>query len=177
VVRTARDTQAIAPAIREAIQAVHPQLFVGISTVGEAMNRNIAKERMVAAISAFFGLLGLLLACIGIFGVASSTVAQRTKELGIRIALGAGGRSVIRESLRETLVVVAGGLAGGAVAAFVAVRLTASVIADLLFGLTATDVTNLVAAIGVMVVVALAACTLPALRATRIDPLACIRDE
>jgi ABC-type lipoprotein release transport system permease subunit len=65
----------------------------------------------------------------------------------------------------------------GAVAAFVAVRLTASVIADLLFGLTPTDATNLVAAVGVMVVVALTACTLPALRATRIDPLACIREE
>jgi len=177
VVRTARDTQAIAPAIREAIQTVHPQLFVGLSTVGEAMNRNIAKERMVAAISAFFGLLGLSLACMGIFGVASSNVAQRTRELGIRRALGAGGWSIIRESLRETLVVVAVGLAGGAVAAFVAVRLAASVIADLLFGLTATDVNNLVSAIGVMVVVALAACTLPALRATRIDPLAVIRDE
>ena len=177
VVRTARDTQAIAPAIREAVQAVHPQLFVGISSVGEAMNRNIAKERMVAAISGFFGLLGLSLACMGIFGVASSAVAQRTKELGIRIALGAGSWSVIRESLRETLVVVAVGLAGGALAAFVAVRLTASLIADLLFGLRPTDATNLVAAIGVMVVVALTACLLPAHRATRIDPLACIRDE
>ncbi|HYN09073.1 MAG TPA: FtsX-like permease family protein [Vicinamibacterales bacterium] len=169
--------QAIASAIREAVQAVHPQLLVGISTVGEAMNRNIAKERMVAAISAFFGVLGLSLACMGIFGVASSNVAQRTRELGIRRALGAGGRSVIRESLRETLVIVAVGLAGGAVAAVIAVRLSASVIADLLFGLTATDTANLVAAIVVMVVVALAACTLPALRATRIDPLAVIRDE
>ena len=107
VVRTARDTKAIAPAIREAIQIVNPQLFVGIDTVGEVMNRNIAKERMVAAISGFFGLLGLSLACMGIFGVASNAVAQRTRELGIRRALGAGGWSVIRESLRETLVVVA----------------------------------------------------------------------
>lgn len=150
VVRTARDTPAIAPAIREAVQAVHPQLLVGLNTVGEAMNKNIAKERMVAAISGFFGLLGLALACIGIFGVASSTVAQRAGELGIRRALGAGGWSVIRESLRETLVVVAVGLVGGAVAAYVAVRLAASVIADLLFGLTATDAANLVASIVVM---------------------------
>ena len=177
VVRAAADTQVIAPAIRDAVQAVNPQLFSGISTVGEAMNRNIAKERMVAAISGFFGLLGLALACMGIFGVASSNVAQRTRELGIRRALGAGTWSVIRESLRDTLVVVGVGLATGAVAAYMAVRLTASVIADLLFGLTATDTANLVAAIALMVVVALAACAMPARRATRIDPLAVIRDE
>jgi predicted permease len=177
VVRTARDTKSMAPAIREAIQAVNPRLLLGIDTVGEVMNRNIAKERMVAAISGFFGLLGLSLACMGIFGVASNAVAQRTRELGIRRALGAGRWAVIRESLRETLVVVAVGLAGGAVAAFVIVRLTASVIADLLFGLTATDAANLLAAVGVMAAVAIVACVWPAHRATRIDPLAIIRDE
>ena len=103
--RTARDTQAIAPAIREAVQAVHPQLFVEIGSVGEAMNRNIAKERMVAAISGFFGLLGLALACMGIFGVASSAVAQRTKNWASHRARR-GSWSVIRESC-DTLVVVA----------------------------------------------------------------------
>ena len=177
VVRTTQGSDPIAPAIREAIQAVHPRLFVGISTVGEAMNRNIAKERMVAAISAFFGVLGLSLACIGIFGVASSSVAQRAKELGLRRALGAGHGSVIWEALRETLMVVAVGLAVGAIASFIAVRVSASVIADLLFGLTATDAMNLAAAILVMVTVALTACMVPALRATRIDPLAVIRHE
>ena len=177
VVRTARDTKLMVPTIRDAIQTVNPRLLLGIDTVGDVMNKNIAKERMVAAISGFFGLLGLSLACMGVFGVASNAVAQRTRELGIRRALGAGRWAVIRESLRETLVVVAVGLAGGAVAAFIIVRLTASVIADLLFGLTATDTANLVAATAVMVVVALAACTVPALRATRIDPVAVIRDE
>jgi hypothetical protein len=177
VVRAGSTSESIAASIRDVVLGVHPQLFVGISTVGEVMSRNIAKERMVAAVSAFFGLLGLSLACMGIFGVASTAVAQRTKELSIRKALGAGSWSVIRESLRETLVVVAVGLAAGAVAAFVAVRVSASVIADLLFGLTATDAANLAAAIGVMVVVALAACALPAIRAARIDPLVGIREE
>jgi ABC-type antimicrobial peptide transport system permease subunit len=79
--------------------------------------------------------------------------------------------------LRETLAVVAIGLVAGAALAFVAVRLAASVIADLLYGLSATDTANFVLAIGVMLMAALVACTLPALRATRIDPLSVIRDE
>jgi predicted permease len=177
VARTTGQSPAATTAIREAIQGVHPRLVVEIATIGEAMNRNIARERMVAAISGFFGVLGLVLASVGIFGVASSSVAQRTREFAIRRALGAGGCSVIWTSVRETLVVFGIGLAGGTVAAFVAVRLAASVIGDLLFGLSATDPTNLIAAVGVMLSAALMACTVPALRATRIDPLAVLRDE
>jgi predicted permease len=177
VARTAGEAETVTSAIREVIQTIHPRLLAGVNTVGDAMNRNIARERMVAAISGFFGILGLTLAAIGIFGVASSTVVQRRKELGIRRALGAGGWAVVRESLRETLAVVAIGLVAGAALAFVAVRLAASVIADLLYGLSATDTANFVLAIGVMLMAALVACTLPALRATRIDPLSVIRDE
>jgi putative ABC transport system permease protein len=132
---------------------------------------------MVAATSAFFSLLGLLLVSIGIFGVASHTVAHRTNELGIRMALGAGRWSVIRESLQDTLVVFGAGLIGGVVVAVVAVRLTASAISDLLFGLTASDAANIAGSALLMVAVALAACVLPARRATRIDPLAAIRHE
>ena len=176
-VRTAGDPATMASAIREAVQSVNPKLFVGIMTMREEIDRAIARERMVAAISAFFSLLGLLLASIGIFGVASYAVAQRTKELAIRRALGAGRWSVIRESLRETSFVFVLGLATGTMAAVILVRLTASVIADLLFGLTATDAANIAGAVAVMVAVALAACLLPAHRATRIDPLAGIREE
>ena len=164
-------------AIREAIQRINPKLLVGIRTMHEDIERDIAKERMVAALSAFFSFLGLLLASIGIFGVASYAVAQRTKELAIRRALGADRWSVIRESLRETMVVFGLGLALGTLAAIAAVRVTASLIADLLFGLTATDAGNIAAAVTVMVTLALAACVLPAHRATTIDPLAGLRDE
>jgi predicted permease len=177
VVRTARDTQETAAALREVIQGVHPRLFVRIDTVGEAMNRNIAKERIVAAISAFFGLIGLLLVSIGIFGVASSAVAQRTNELGIRMALGADRWSVVRESLRDTMTVVCAGLVAGIAVAMVVVRVTASFIANLLFGLTATDTASMVWAVLLMVAVSVAACILPARRATRIDPLTAIRHE
>lgn len=152
-------------------------MFLGITTLSEASNQSIAKERMVAVVSGFFGLLGLSLACMGIFGVAAGSVTHRTKELGIRRALGASGKSVIWACLRETLVVLMVGLIIGAVCAAALVRVSASVVNDLLFGITATDITNLIAAIALMVVVALAACTLPALRATRIDPLAVLKEE
>jgi putative ABC transport system permease protein len=176
-VRTAGDAAAIAGAVREEVQRVHPRLLVDIRTMRQEIDRNIAKERMVAATSAFFSLLGLLLVSIGIFGVASYTVAQRTNELGIRTALGASRWSVIRESLRDTMQVFAAGLAAGIIAAIAAVRLTASLISDLLFGLTAADVANMVAAVLLLAAVALAACILPARRATRIDVLTAIRDE
>ena len=176
-VRTTGDTTAIARAVREEIQRLNPRLLVDIRTMHQEIDRSIAKERMVAATSAFFGLLGLLLVSIGIFGVASFTVAQRTSELGIRMALGATPWSVVRESLRDTIVVVGAGLAAGLVAAMAAVRLTASFVSDLLFGLTPTDATNIVGAMLLMVGVALAACILPARRATRIDPLAAIRHD
>ena len=131
----------------------------------------------MAATSAVFGLLGLMLVLIGLFGVASYTVAQRTNELGIRMALGADRRSVIRESLRDTIIVFCAGLAAGIIVAIAAVRVTASFISDLLFGLTATDAANMVGAVLLMVAVAPAACIVPARRATRIDPLAAIRHE
>jgi predicted permease len=176
-VRTVGDPGPIAAAIRTEIRRIHPRLFVDIRTMREEIDRDIARERMVATTSGFFSVLGLLLASIGIFGVASYTVAQRTTELGIRMALGAGRWTVVRESLRDTMWVFCAGLTGGLIAAIAAVRVTGSVIADLLFGLTATDVLNIAAAVILMTLVALAACILPARRATRIDPLTAIRCE
>ena len=176
-VRTSGDAEAIARAVREEVRRVNPRLLIDVRTMRRHMNESVVKERMVAAASAFFSLLGLLLASIGVFGVASYTVAQRTNELGIRMALGASQWSVIRESLRETMIVFGAGLVAGIVAAIAAVRLTSTFVSDLLFGLTATDTTNMIGAVLLMVVVALAACILPARRATRIDPLTAIREE
>ncbi len=174
-VRAAGDPEAIVPAIREELRRMNPRLLVDIRTMRQEIDRDIARERMVAAISGFFSVLGLLLASIGIFGVASYSVAQRTPELGIRMALGAGRWSLVRESMGDTVRVFGIGLIAGIVAAIAAVRLASSFMSDLLFGLTATDAANLAGAVAVMVAVALAACVLPARRATRIDPLIAIR--
>jgi ABC-type antimicrobial peptide transport system permease subunit len=121
--------------------------------------------------------LGLALAGIGLFGVASFTVAQRTSELGIRIALGAETWDVIRESLRDTAVVFGFGLVAGGAASFVCARVAASMISGLLFGLQATDWANIAGAGLLMIVVAITACLIPAMRAARVDPLQAIRYE
>jgi predicted permease len=175
-VRTSGDPR-VEVAIRKVVADVNPRLLTGMSTLAESSGRSIAKERMVASISGFFGVLGLVLAAIGIFGIASNAVTQRTKELGIRRALGAGRWMLVRDSLRETLVVIGLGLTVGAAAAFVGVRVTSTQVADLLFEITTTNALNLMAAVALMVVVGLAACVLPALRATRVDPLLAIRAD
>ena len=177
LVRTAGDSPATIAAIGAAVRAVNPRLFLEIRTLRQEMERELARERMVAATSTFFSLLGLLLAMIGIFGVASYTVAQRTNELGIRMALGAGRGRVVVESLRETMLVFAAGLAVGIVAATIVVRVAASMISELLFGLTPTDGLTIVGAGIAMIAVAALACVLPARHATRIDPLAAIRHD
>ena len=177
LVRTATDSPSTIAAIRDAVRAVNPRLYLETRTLRQEMERDLARERMVAATSTFFSLLGLLLAMIGIFGVASYAVAQRTTELGIRMALGAGRGRVVFESLRETMLVFVTGLAVVIVAAIIAVRVAASLISELLFGLTPTDAFTIVVAGVAMVAVAALACVLPARHATRIDPLAAIRHE
>ena len=174
-VRTSADPQVVAAAIRQTIRRIHPRLLIEVNTMQAEIERQIATERMVASVSAFFSLLGVVLAAIGIFGVASYTVAQRTNELGLRMALGAGRGRVIVESLRDTMLVFTLGLGAGVLAAVLAVRVAAGTIAGLLFGVTPGDTLTIAAAAAAMVVVAAAACAIPAKRATGIDPLAAIR--
>ena len=107
---------------------------------------------MVATTGALFGLLGLVLAGMGLFGIAAFAVARRTSELGLRIALGAGRWDVIRESLRETTRVVAFGLVAGVVTALVMTRWLGSLISGLLFGLSPADWTTVVIAALLLVV-------------------------
>ena len=159
------------------MQRVNPQLFVAVRTADDARARSISRERMVAATSGFFGLVGLALAGIGLFGVAASAVAHRTSELGLRLALGATRWNVVREALRGTARVFAGGLAAGIAAVAIASRLIAHLVADLLVGLEATDWMVVAAATLALLLVAILAAVLPALRAGRVDPLTAIRSE
>jgi putative ABC transport system permease protein len=145
--------------------------------VDDVVNRSIARERLLSMTSGFFGVLGLALSGIGLFGVAAFAVVRRTSELGLRMALGATPWKVVRESLRETMHVFGWGLAAGFAASLVATRLTGHFISGLLFGLRPTDWANLAGAVSLMVLIAVAACVVPALKASRIDPLTAIRFE
>jgi ABC-type antimicrobial peptide transport system permease subunit len=136
-------------------------------------SRARSRERLVAALSSGFGLLALLLVCVGLYGIMSQTVSQRTSELGLRIVLGATPGSVRWSVLREAFIVVLAGLALGVPAALGTARL----LTNLLYDLSPMDPLTLVATTGAMVVIVLVAAYLPARRASSVDPIEALRSE
>jgi predicted permease len=148
-------------------------LLTHIATLNEQIDQSLVQERLVATLSLFFGLLALLLACIGLYGVMSYDVARRTYELGVRMALGAQRSDVIGMVLRESMLLVVIGALIGLGAALAATRL----ISSLLYGLSPTDPLTIGLAALLMLAVAALACYLPARRASQVDPMAALRME
>jgi putative ABC transport system permease protein len=142
-------------------------------TLAYVTDRALLKERMTAALATFFGGLALLLGAIGLYGLMSYDVAQRRREIGIRMALGARPSAVLLTVLRDGIAVTLAGIAAGLAGALISSRLVAS----LLFGVTAHDPATFIGAPAVLIAVALAACLLPARRASRIDPIVALRAE
>jgi predicted permease len=177
LVRTSVDPRSIVRPLQQAVNEVVPGVLVSVRTVDEVIQRSIARERLVAAASGLFAILGVALAGVGLFGIASYSISRRTSELGLRMALGATRWHVLRESLRDTTIVFGVGVIVGTLAAVAATRLAGSLIAGLLFGLEPTDWPTIAVVVVVMIAAALAACLVPALRATRIDPLEALRYE
>ena len=177
-VRTSRNPLALVPAVRSAVASIdrHIPLF-GIQTETQQIDDALLQERLFAKLTGFFGLVALLLACVGLYGILSYAVAHRTPEIGIRMALGAQRTDVLRIVMRETLVLVFVGVAIGIPASLASTRYASSVISDLLFGLKATDVPSMALSTVVLIVVALFAGFLPARRAMRVDPLLALRYE
>jgi predicted permease len=163
-----------AGAVRDVVHQLDPNLpIVKISTQADEIERRLAMERLFAQAYAIFGGVALLLASVGLFGLMSYNVARRTAEMGIRMALGAQRIDVLRMVMRESLLLVAAGVVAGLAIAFGAGRL----LATLLFGLAPHDLSTLMAAIAVMVVVSAVAAYLPARRASRVDPIVALRYE
>jgi len=172
--RTRLDPQTLAPALREVVRTVDPeQPIYRVRTMEEELAREIAPRRFSAALLGSFAALALLLAGTGLYALIAYLVAQRTRELGIRIALGAGRGAVLRLVLREGLILVLAGVAFGLAGAFALTR----VVASQLFGVTTTDPATFVVVPLALVVVALLASWLPARRAARVDPMVALRAE
>jgi predicted permease len=173
-VRTAGSPLAVAGSLRKAIRAIDPRMRIGeITTFSERIDRKLSREYLVADISGFFSGLTLLLVSIGIYGTLAYAVAQRTNEIGIRMALGAQPASILAMVLQDILRVLAAGLGAGVVAVWACGRLVAS----LLFGLKPTDLATIALSVLALIAIALAAGYVPARRASRIDPLSALRFE
>ncbi len=163
----------VAAAQREVAQLDPQATIFDIKTLAQRLDDSIWPQRTLTTLTAIFGLLALALAAAGLYGVLSYSVAQRTHEIGIRMALGAQRRDVLKLIVRQGMFLVSMGIGFGIVAAFGVARLMAS----LLFGVSATDPLTLAGAALVLTVVAWLACYLPARRATKVDPMIALRSE
>jgi predicted permease len=176
-VRTGGDPGSFVAGIREAMHEVDNNLpLTNIRTQIEQADKTMAMERTLAKLFTLFGLIAQQLAAIGLYGVMAYGVAQRTKEIGIRMALGANRASVLRMILRQGMTLTVIGVGVGLAAAYVLTRYLES-LTDMLFGVEARDPWTFVAIGVLLTVVALIACLIPARRATRVDPLVALRYE
>ena len=160
-------------AVRRLLGEVNPAITVSFRGLSPLIEATILRERLMATLARFFGLLALTLACVGLYGVLSFNVASRANEIGIRLALGAGPRSIFWLIQREALILVVAGLLVGLPLIFAATR----VASRLLFGLTPTDPMSLLSAALVMLAVAVVSGYLPSRSATRVDPMMALRRE
>ena len=174
LVRTKGDPASLASGVRSEIQSLDRNLPVpGIAPMTELLNTSLYPARAGAILVGAFGLLAMLLAAVGIYGVISFSVARRTREIGLRMALGAQQRDVLGLILREGMTLVCVGVVLGVLAAAAATRILASYLYDV----STLDAATFAAIPVALALVALLACYIPARRATRVDPMVALRHE
>ena len=174
VVRTDGDPLAVAGSFREMVRAIDPDLpIVWMRTMDDIASASVARPRFLMTLLGLFAGVALALGAIGVYGVISHGVAQRTNEIGIRMALGAESGAVAGMVVRQGLVLALIGVAVGLAAAFAATRL----MAGFLFNVSPTDPWTFTAVVGIILGVVLVASYLPARGASRVDPLVALRSE
>ena len=163
-----------AAAIRQVVREIDPRVQVdGLHTMREMVNEQVRRERMLSQLGSFFSLSALALCCLGLYGVLSYTVTRRTREIGLRMALGAQRHNVLAVVIRQGMTLT---LLGCGLGMLMAAALT-RVVSSLLYGVTPTDPPTFAFVSLVLVGVAAVASYLPARRAARIDPMVALRCE
>ncbi len=174
VVRTSTDATAFVSAVRNEVNGLDKSLpLFAVKTMSDQIASTLWQQRMAAGLIGIFGLLALVLAAVGLYGVIAHSVAQRTQEIGIRMALGATSTDVLKLIVKEGLALAATGVIVGVAAAFACTRLMSSV----LYRVSATDITTFVVASALLAIVALAATYIPARRAAKVDPMIALKYE
>jgi ABC-type antimicrobial peptide transport system permease subunit len=173
-VRTAVPPSSLQPAIETAVHRLDPDVPVfNVRTINRQIEKFMVRERTFAVLSSTFGLVAVVLCAVGLYGVLANAVSRRTKELGVRLALGAAPRRIVQLVLREAVLLAFLGVAVG----IPCVPLIGHGIRSLLFGVQPSDWQSVSAAVAVLLAIALLAAWLPARRAARIDPLVALRAE
>jgi predicted permease len=173
VVRTQGPPETMFGGVRQAVQGLDPDLpLFDVKSLAEHMRFSLFPAQIAATVLGVFGLVALLLSAIGIYGITSYAVAQRTREIGIRMALGAQLRDVLKLVLRHSVLLTLAGLGIGVVGAFILTRMLGSV----LYGVSATDPLTFSVITLLLSIVALVACYIPARRAAKVDPLVALRE-
>lgn len=174
LVRTANDPLASVSAARSELRQMDAELpMAGIATMDQLLAGSVSRSRFTMLLLGIFAAIALVLASVGVYGLVAYTVAQRTREFGVRMALGANRRDVLRLVLSQGARLTLFGIGLGVAASLAATR----VLAILLYGTSATDLPTFTAVALLLALVALAACYIPARRATRVDPIVALRYE
>jgi putative ABC transport system permease protein len=176
--RTAMNPDTLIPAVRQALLEVNRDIPINEIKTGQAqLEGGLVAERLIATLSNFFGALALLLAAIGLYGTLSHFVARKTREIGVRMALGARARDVLRLVMREAAWPLLIGISAGLLTAMALQRVVTGQFSDLLFGVTATNPVVLSLSIAALLVTAALSAYLPARKATKVDPMVALRQE
>jgi ABC-type antimicrobial peptide transport system permease subunit len=163
----------LVPRLTTALTSVNPRITLDFTTLEQQINESLALTRSIATLSGFFGILAVLLATMGLYGIMTYTIARRRNEIGVRIALGAAQSRVVRMVLGETAAIVLIGVVLGTVASLGATRLVTS----FLYDMKAAEPSILAASALLLGAIGVAAAAAPAWRAARMDPVAALREE